>query len=750
MCAAASSSERAMSSATPPTGPDSPAPQRRALSPAELCRLAGALTAQGRPAEAEAAYRRAVRLLPDDAAPHAGLGLLLAERDALDEAQELLRRACALAPQDAGIHNSLGRLALRRRQHDEALTCFQAALALAPDQPEAHFNRAQALAALGRHGEAMAGWRVALALAPGLAPAHFALGAALQAAGDLAAARPHLQQAAAEKHPAATAALARLLAAQGDTEAANAMFTQALALAPDNAVLHNDAGTALAEAKDYERAVALFSRAVELQPELAGAHNNLGNALAALRRWPEAAAAYRAALALAPDLAMAHNNLGNVLAALKSWAEAAAAYRAALALAPDFAEAHGNLGIAALEQLRAEEALAFFDAALAIGPARPEYHQGRGRALMFLGDLAAARAAHEEAVRLAPDQPEFYAGLAVTQTLEADDPAFHALQAFAETVENQPLSARVAVHFALHRSLEHQGRHEAAFAHLVQGNALRRSLLAYDEAWMMRYFARVATVFGSAVLTRAAPVASAPDVPIFILGMPRSGSTLIEQILASHRDVFGAGELTYMSDIAATLTASGLAYPENVLARSDAELAAAGARYRARLRALAPRAPRITDKMPANFIHIGLLRLILPGARIIHTRRDALDTCLSCFAQTFGEGQAFTNDLGELGRHYRAYEGLMAHWRRHLPEGAMLEVDYEELVADFEPQVRRILDYCNLAWDPACLAFHEHQRPVLTASAAQVRQPLYRHAVGRARPYGTLLAPLLEALGRES
>jgi hypothetical protein len=203
----------------------------------------------------------------------------------------------------------------------------------------------------------------------------------------------------------------------------------------------------------------------------------------------------------------------------------------------------------------------------------------------------------------------------------------------------------------------------------------------------------------------------------------------------------------YLADTAGTLSAGGLAYPENVLARGDAELAAAGDTYRARLRALAPQVRRITDKMPANFVHIGLLRLILPGARIIHTRRNPVDTCLSCFAQTFGEGQPFANDLSELGRQYRAYDRLMTHWRGLLPAGAMLEVDYEAVVADFEPQVRRILDFCGLGWDPACLDFHEHKRPVMTASATQVRQKLYSHAAGRARPYGALLQPLLDALG---
>ena len=557
----------------------------------------------------------------------------------------------------------------------------------------------------------MAAWRAAIALAPTLAPAHFQLGLALHDAGDMPAARHHLEQAA-PNHAAAAAAYARLLAAQGEAEAASIAYTHALTLAPEDAALHSDAGAALATLGHQEQAIALFTRAIALQPGFAAAHNNLGTALAALKRWEDAAAAYRAALALEPD----------------------------------FSEARGNLGNVALELLLPAEALTHVDAALAANPQLAEYHHSRGRALLYLGDMPAARAALSEAARLAPDNPAYYATLAMSHRLDAHDPVFQALAGFAGNMQAYPEGARAHLHFAMHRSLEHQGRHEEAFAHLLQGNALRRQLVAYDEPNALKYLARLEATFPSELMQRAPPVPDVPDVAIFILGMPRSGSTLVEQILASHRDVFGAGELKYLAETAATLDPGGLSFPANVPARSAAEFLAAGATYRARLRALAPQAARITDKMPSNFMHVGLLRLMLPGARIIHTRRDPVDNCLSCFAQVFGDSLAYANDLGELGRHYRAYDRLMAHWRTLLPPGVMLEVQYEELVADFEPQVRRLLDFCGLDWDPACLDFHTHKRPVVTASATQVRQKLYTHAVGRARPYGDLLAPLLAAL----
>ncbi|HEX4569032.1 MAG TPA: sulfotransferase, partial [Dongiaceae bacterium] len=222
--------------------------------------------------------------------------------------------------------------------------------------------------------------------------------------------------------------------------------------------------------------------------------------------------------------------------------------------------------------------------------------------------------------------------------------------------------------------------------------------------------------------------------------------------LASHPQVHGAGEVGYLDQIAASFrasTAPELPYPEYMAHLGAAEFRALGDAYVAKLRALAPAAGRITDKLPENYLNIGLIHLALPRARIVHVRREPLDVCVSCFAINFFAGLPYTSDLGELGRVYRRYLELMAHWRRLLPAGAMLEVQYEEVVADLEGQARRLLHHCGLAWDPRCLAFHETQRSVRTASVNQVRQPLYRSSLERWRRYERHLGPLIEALGPE-
>jgi hypothetical protein len=231
--------------------------------------------------------------------------------------------------------------------------------------------------------------------------------------------------------------------------------------------------------------------------------------------------------------------------------------------------------------------------------------------------------------------------------------------------------------------------------------------------------------------------------------MPRSGTTLVEQILASHPQVHGAGELTALETILIDQLGARLSPIDRARRLADlsaGDLAAMGGAYISRIRALAPGALRVTDKMPANFRFAGLIRLMLPNARIIHCRRDPVDTCLSCYARKFSRGQPYAYDLRELGLYYRAYDALMAHWRRLLPMDRLIEVRYEQVVGDLEGEARRMIAFLDLAWDDACLTFHRTRRPVRTASVNQVRQPLYRTSVARWRPYEKHLGPLLDAL----
>jgi Sulfotransferase family len=312
------------------------------------------------------------------------------------------------------------------------------------------------------------------------------------------------------------------------------------------------------------------------------------------------------------------------------------------------------------------------------------------------------------------------------------------------------------LHFALGKALADAGEQAHGFEHIMRGNALHRSLLSFSEANRLELLRRIQSIFTPDLISRGRRAGEAGPAPVFIVGMPRSGSTLIEQILAAHPLVFAAGEVEAFRD-AERGVARGARFPDNVPGITEADLARIARSYLDRLTVLSRRGladagtpqrriSRIIDKMPANFRYAGLIRMALPQARIIHTVRDPIDTCLSCFAIRF-ERQPFSFELGELGRYYRAYAALMEHCRQVLPPDAILDVRYEALVSDFENEARRIVAWCGLEWDDACLRFQDAARPVRTASASQVRRPLYRTSVGRWRPDAATLAPLLEGLG---
>ncbi|HTU27469.1 MAG TPA: sulfotransferase [Pirellulales bacterium] len=479
----------------------------------------------------------------------------------------------------------------------------------------------------------------------------------------------------------------------------------------------------IAQAEGHHRAgrlveaVATYRQILTERPEIAEVHNSLGLVLKAQGKLDEAAAQYARAIALKPTLFQAHNNLGNVLRLQNRLAEAAESYQRAVALGPDQPDTHTNLGKVLAHLGRLDEAAACFDRALTLRPTDAEAHYHRF-------DLKTYRRGD--------------ADLAMLETLGAN----------AHRLSTQD---RIFVHFALGKALEDIGEYERAFEQWIQGNGLIRRETAYDEAATERGMKMLAQVFDAELLARLAGVGDPSPAPIFILGMPRSGSTLVEQILASHPAVHAAGELDNLDRIVKqSLESAEQTFPTWTEWLDGERLRELGAAYLASLPPRPAGKARVTDKAPSNFLYVGLIRLMLPGAKIVHTVRNPIDTCISCFSRRFINGQKFSYELGELGRFCRMYRGLMDHWRAVLPEGAMLDVEYEAVVDDLPGQARRLIEYCGLPWDDRCLAFHKTDRPVTTASKAQVRRPLYGSSVERWRRYEKFLQPLLEGLGLES
>jgi tetratricopeptide (TPR) repeat protein len=674
----------------------------------------------------------------------------------LADAEQLCRQVLAADGRNADALHFLGLCAYQAGRHTAAIDLIGQAIAIRNDVPAYYNNLGNALQDQGRLADAVAQYSHALALKPDYIQALSNLGNALKLQGKLddAVAQYERALALAPGSPQALNNLGNALQAQGRLADAVVQYRRALAVAPDYSPAHNNLGQALAGLGSLDEAIAHFARAIAHNPNYAEAHNNLGNALQAQRRLEQAIASYERALALVPDYPQAHSNLGNALQDQGRLDEAVQHYEKALTVRPDYPEAHNNLGNARLAQGRFAEAAACYERAIACDPNYAQAHHHLGVALHSMGDLARARQSYETAIDLAPTTPRYYRALLDVRQAAAGDKYFVAMQRLAEAIESLPGSAQQELHFALGKAYADLQQYELSFRHLVTANALKRRETAYNEPEMLRSFDRIRAVFTPELLKAKRGLGDPSTVPIFIVGMPRSGTTLVEQILASHPQVFGAGERNDFSRVAEGLQThdAALRFPEIVPMLPGEALRDIGGRYLAGVAAAAaaaeaPGAARITDKMPGNFAYAGLITLALPNARIIHVRRDPIDTCLSCFSILFAVGQPQTYDLAELGRYYRAYAALMEHWRRVLPLGVMLEVQYEDVVADVARQARRIVAHCGLAWDDACLAFHKTQRPVRTASASQVRQDIYRSSVGRWQRYGDLLQPLIEALG---
>jgi hypothetical protein len=349
-------------------------------------------------------------------------------------------------------------------------------------------------------------------------------------------------------------------------------------------------------------------------------------------------------------------------------------------------------------------------------------------------------------LELAPGSAITFRVLGEAKRFSAADPHLAAMEKLARDMASLSPDEQIDLHFALAKAYDDLGDHDGSFRHLLQGNGLKRRQFTYDHAAIHDLLGRIQKVFTPELMRDKHSVCDPSPVPVFIIGMPRSGTTLIEQILASHPKVFGAGELVNLAN-AVERICQPVPFPEAISSMKRQELCEVGTSYVAEIRQLASKAERVTDKLPGNFRYAGLINLVLPNARIIHARRDPLDTCFSCFSTLFAGPIVYSYDLTELGRYYRAYDMLMQHWRRVLPPGVMLEVQYEHLTADLEGEASRIVGHCGLDWNDACLSFHKTERPVRTASAVQVRQPIYRSSIGRARHYVHQLRPLIKALG---
>ena len=684
-----------------------------------------------------------------------GQALILAEQKRrhgfLADADDLTRRAAAAEPNNAEAAHMLGIIAHQSGKLGEAIEHVRHAIAIEPNVALYHANLAEMCRLAGRKDDAVAAGRRALEINP--------------------------------DYPGALSNLGIALFDQGKFEEALALYDRALERQENFAQAHSNRGNALQRLKRFAEAEKAYRRALELQPAFADAWNNLGTCLRELKRPEEAETVYRKALELGPNnpetldnLALAIKDLdrfeeaadllrraiviearsdkfqvhyATVLLDQNKIEEAAAAAERVLSLNPSNHDAVNLMGRVAFEHGELETSLAYYRRALALKPDLADAYNNMGNVLKELGQLQAARDAYLEALRLDPSISGVYVNLADSKKFVPGDRHLSAMEALAAKTEGLSKTDRMQLDFALGKAYGDLKDSRRSFKHLLAGNAAKRAMIAYDEQSTFALFDQIESIFTKKLIAQKSGAGDASASPIFVIGMPRSGTTLVEQIIASHPLVHGAGELQTLNDVILSVRGpdgNTIPYPDFMPALDPPALRQIGTRYIASVRQLASAGQRITDKMPSNYYFAGLIHLALPNAKIIHTIRDPLDTCLSCFSKLFSAEQNHTYDLAELGRYYKRYERLMAHWRRTLPAGRILDVRYEDVVADLEKQARRIIGHCELPWDDRCLSFHQTERPVRTASATQVRQPIYKSAVGRWRAYEEHLAPLVRAL----
>ena len=570
--------------------------------------------------------------------------------------------------------------------------------------------------------------------------------------GDLATAERDYRSvlAAFPAHADATHFLGLLLHQRGDSIQALPLMQKALTLELRNYQYRSNLAGVLNQLGRIGEAELLYKEALALKPDHLDTLTNLALLYAAQGDHPQALAAFGAALALDPRNYVVWLGRAQSLQQLARPKESLAAYRNAAIVAAHDPEQLQALGVALREAGEFAEAERCHTEALALAPDSPQAENGLGNVLAMRGDLTGAERHYRRALALKPDYPGAFHNLVDVARLAPTDPLWPGLMALAERAEALPPEAAVPLHFTLGRVWESAGDHPRAFRHLLEGNRLKRVGINYDEALQARFFAEF--IAGFEGLVARAPADSADARPVFIVGMPRSGTSLAEQILASHPAVYGAGETHALrNSLREELPPdnSDYALPERLADLDAAGFRRVAARYSRYMDEIAPGAQRVTNKLPGNMALVGLMRLLYPQAHIIHCVRDPLDTCLSCFSKLFTTGHPFSYDLRELGRFHRLYQGLMADWDKLLPPGSVLQFSYEALVEDLEGGARRLVEHCGLPWDEACLSFHTTARPVRTASLAQVRQPIYSSSVGRWRRYEKELAPLMEALREE-
>ena len=689
------------------------------VTPEKAVEMAGKLYGRGEYLQASRVCEQILKARPHNADAHNIHGVSLLALGQKDEAIEAVGKAVKINPTAPSYHANLGEVLRQSGKHEEAEKPLKEAIRLDP-------NNSQALNNLGiisyerrKFREAAEYYRRAIEVRPTMAEAYNNLGNALRITGDIDGAMQAYQDALTHR----------------------AIYPEA----------YNNLGTLLQQSKRYDEAEHALRKAIQQNPKYVEAHNNLAMVLATKKNDIEALRVLGETLKFAPT------NVATLLLTAKIQLRRSAlqaaeqAVRLVLKQEPDNPDGNVVLGQILHETDRYDEAIEVLERALKKAPNSPEALNFYGVALKSVGRLDEAREHILTALKLNDGMYGAYANLNDLIDFKEGIGAelFERMDAIFEKAKDTSADAFLPLHFAYAKALDDRGQHEKALEHYIQGGKMKRAQLDYSESDIFGFFDSIRAAFPKEVFENRTYAGLDDDRPVFIVGMPRSGSTLVEQILSSHPDVYGAGEVKYLSRALGQLRdrfPTLPKYPDMVAKVAPAQLDILAKNYQSALSKGAGKAPKITDKLLTNFFFLGLINLMFPKAKVINTMRDPVDTCLSGFTKLFKDDMPHSYDLTELGHYYGKYRQLMEHWNEVLPEGFMTTVVYEDVVADTETEAKRLIEFLGLPWNDKCLEFHKSDRPVKTASVAQVRKPIYKTAVKRWKKYGDGLKPLADAI----
>ena len=627
----------------------------------------------------------------------------------LEMAIKCFEEAVKLKPNFADAHYNLG-LTLQDLNHlDAAIESYQATLDLQKSYFKAHNNLGIIYKELGQMGDAVKSYKKAIDLQPNFAEAHNNLGTTLQEMGQL-------------------------------DEAANC-YERALDIQPDYIEVHNNLGNTLNLLGQTDEALNSYKQALSINPDYADAHNNLGIIHHEMGQLDEAIKCYEKTITINPENAEAHNNLGVTLNKLTQFHEAINCYEQALAINPSYDESYFNLGTTLYELGRNDEALNSYKQTLIINPNYADAYNNIGNILQELGQFDEAFSNYVYALAIDPDNAEFHRNLALMKNYKKGDTQVIKMQSLLSD-GNLSKSERIQLCFALAKAYDDLGEKDELFKILNQGNYLRKDELNYSIEKDLNNHSLFRKMFVSNI-ENSSSYDSLSIRPIFIVGMPRSGTTLVEQIISSHHKVHGAGELNALDNLIAPIMNN---YSTHNNSLSEKNFLSIRQGYSKKLSNLNVIESVITDKMPTNFKNIGFILKAFPEAKIIHLKRDAMAICWSIYQRYFpAAGIGFAYDMEDLGEFYNSYTEMMTFWHELFPN-QIYDISYEDLTTNQEHETKKLLEYCELDWDKNCLNFHKNKRAVKTSSSFQVKEKMYQGSSDVWTKYKTQLKPLIDSL----